>query len=91
MAVILQPSLTSDLSLQKLALCLELYEVAADQKQSLSTTSFSSNFLEHLPLSGSHHFTSLFVLNNYHKLCKHKEHSNMETSVFFFSKLDQTE
>lgn len=43
-AVILQASLTSDLSLQKLALCLELYEVAADQKQSQSTISFSSHF-----------------------------------------------
>lgn len=37
-AVILQASLTSDLSLQKLALHLELCEAAADQKQSQSTS-----------------------------------------------------
>lgn len=91
MAVILQASLTSNLSLQKLALRLELYEVAADQEQSQSTISFSSHFLEHLPLSGAHHFTPLLVLNNNHNLCKHREQSKMETTIFFFSKLNQTE
>lgn len=84
-------SLTSDLSLQKLALHLECYEAATDQKQSQSTISLSSQFLERLPLSGTHHFTPFLVLNNHHNLCKHGEHSKMETSIFFISKLNQTE
>lgn len=40
-AVVLQASLTSDLSLQKLGLHLELCEAACDQKQSQSTISMS--------------------------------------------------
>lgn len=90
-AVVVQASLISNLSLQNLALHLEIYEVAADQEQSQCTISFFSHFLEYLPLSGAHHFTPLLVLNNHHNLCKHREHSKIETSIFFFSKLNQTE
>lgn len=78
-----------DFLLQKLALHLEVYEMAADQEQSQSTVFLSLftpalwKYLEHLPLSGSHHFTHLPVLNNHHNLCKHREHSKMEVSIFF--------
>lgn len=88
-AVILQAPLTPDLSLQRLALHLELCDVATDQERSQSTISFSSHFLKHWPLSGAHCFTPLLVLNEqHHNVGKHREHSKVDVSIFFFSKLN---
>lgn len=88
-AVILQAPLTPDLSLQRLALHLELRDVATDQEQCHSTISFSSCFLERWPLSGAHHFTPLLVLNEqHHNLGKQREHSKVDISIFFRIKLN---